>query len=56
MPGVDRVQVLVGVLHINGEPVRRLKIEEYESFPMGCIPAIVLRNISKRCRVAPATG
>ena len=33
MPG-DRVQVLVGVLHINGEPVRRLKIEEYE-FPDG---------------------
>ena len=33
LPG-DRVQVLVGVLHINGEPVRRLKIEEYE-FPDG---------------------
>ena len=54
LPG-DRIQVISGVLHINGQAVKRERIEDYETFDTfgrrgGC------RNISRRCPAASPTA
>jgi signal peptidase I len=37
LPG-DRIQVKKGILHINGEPVKRVRIEDYEMSPGRLLP------------------
>lgn len=44
LPG-DRIQVIHGILHINGEPVERRRIEDYQSEPSEKMPRHVTAYI-----------
>ena len=54
LPG-DHIQVIDGVLHINGQPVKRERIEDFETQRRLRAARSRCRSISRRCRTASRT-